>query len=244
MISIIQAKYKFLLLTFVSLFTALLMCTPLSLGHASAESLNRILVMSLDANDTNPTAYSLDQSYSIGGYYSGWVKQISQASNPYVVKVGGDRIMALLNDGTLLTKDSIYSNWVTQTTGVQWIDIGANSEMMIINSAGNVYSKKGLYDPWVQQTSGGGARDIAVGGNGRLMVIDSASNAYSKESTYDAWIKQVDGARSVGVGSTGRMVVVNGDYEVYYKDAPTLDWNIIYRSNYPNKNYSFWININ
>ena len=290
-------------------------------GTASALTSNRLMVMSLDGSDTQTTVYSVDQTYSSGGgYYSGWLKQISAASNPYVVKIGGERIVALLNNGTLLTKDSLYANWVTQTTGVLWVDVGANGEMMLINSAGNAYSKVGLYDPWVQQTSGGGTIDVAVGGNGRLMVIDSAGNAYSKDSTYDSWIKQVDGASEiylgaggqmgvinsagnaytkmnrydpwvqqtsgggtkmmaiggngrlmvidsasnayskestydawimqvagairVAVGSSGRLVVIDSNYEVYYKDAPTLDWNLVYRSNYPTKNYSYWLYIN
>jgi hypothetical protein len=75
-------------------------------------------------------------------------------------------------------------------------------------------------------------------------VLDSADDAYSKESTYAAWIKQVSGAHAVAVGSSGRLVVVDSNYEVYFKDAPTLDWNIVYRSNYPNQNYSYWLFIN
>ncbi len=226
-----------------SLFTALIVFLSLIPGYVSANALNRITIVSLDAYESNMTAYSLDEDY-YGGYYSwSWLKQVSPDSDVFTIRAGGDRMMVLLNNGTVLTKDSPYADWVTQTTGVQWTAIGANSEMMIINSAGNVYSKKGLYDPWVQQTSGGGANDIAVGGNGRLMVIDSAGNAYSKESTYDAWIKQVDGAKDIDVGITGRMVVINSNYDVYYKDAPTVGWNLIYRSNYP-QNYNLWIDMN
>ena len=227
----------------LALTATLLICFLLLPGDVSAGSSNRISVMSIDAGTNDATAYLVEEA-SYGGYYSNsWIKQVSSASKPLVMRVGGERIMVLLQDGTLLTKDSPYANWVTQTTGVLWITAGSNGEMMLINSDGNVYSKKGLYDTWVQQTSGGGAEDVAVGGNGRMMVIDSAKNAYSKESTYDAWIKQVNGAVAIDVGASGRMVVINSNYEVYYKDLPTLGWNLAYRPNYP-QNSSFWIEIN
>ena len=310
-------------------FLTALVSIVISYGQiAQAGSTNRLMVLSIDADtpcsigdQCGSTGYSLEPSYSSdGGYFFSWIKQVSPNSDAFKVRVGGDRMIALLNDGTVLTKDSIYENWVTQTTGARDIAIGANSQMMIVNSAGDVYSKLGLYDSWVQQTSGGNARSIAVGGNGRLMVVDSAYNAYSKDSTYDSWTKQVDGALyvvvgrtgqmgvinivgnayskfnrteawvqqtggggtkdfsiggngrmmvidsannayskestyaswvmqvsgafSVGVGSTGRMVVVNSNWEVYYKDLPTTEWNLIYRSNYPGKNYSYSVVIN
>ena len=197
---------------------------------ASADSVNRMVFMGYDPSvSNNSAAYSMDEAYSGGGYLSySYLQQVSPTSNPYIIQEGGSRIVVLLNDGTVLTKDDPYSNWVTQTTGARWVTIGSNGELMVIDSAGNAYSKMGTYDPWVQQTSGGSVKDVAVGGNGRLMVIDSAGNAYSKESTYDAWMEQVTGAKWIGVGSSGRMVVVDSAWNIYYKDLPNLVWNIAY----------------
>jgi len=123
---------------FPLLIATLLISFLLLSGNAEAGSLNRISVMSIDSAEYSTTfdatAYLVEEA-SYGGYYSSsWIKQVSSASKPLVMRVGGERIMVLLEDGTLLTKDSPYAHWVTQTSGVLWVDIGENSEMMLGSS--------------------------------------------------------------------------------------------------------------
>ena len=204
-----------------ALFTFLLSFNSLALASS-----NTIVGEVYDHDPSNRNSlYSINPGAD-GSYNSSqWVMQVSSASDPSVLRTGGNRFMALLNDGTLLTKDGTYGNWITQTTGVQWADIASSGEMIIVNSAGNVYTKVGTYDSWVQQTSGGGAQNIAIGGNGRLMVIDRDNNAYSKESTYDAWVLQVTGANWIGASATGRLIVDDSDFNLYYKDYTYSTWN-------------------
>jgi hypothetical protein len=98
-----------------------------------ADSVNRITSMALDSQNQS-AAYSIDPAYTGGGYYSySWTEQISHGSNPYVMINGGNRMVALLQDGTVLTKNSPYENWITQTTGARWISVGNNGEMMAID---------------------------------------------------------------------------------------------------------------
>jgi len=205
-----------------ALFTFLLSFNSLALASS-----NTIVGLAYDYSSGMGSLYSINPGAD-GSYNSSqWVMQVSSASNPFVLRTGGNRFMALLHDGTLLTKDGTYGNWITQTTGVRWAEIASSGEMIIINSAGNVYTKVGTYDPWVQQTSGGGAHDIAIGGNGRLMVIDRDNNAYSKESTYDAWVLQVTGAKWIGASATGRLIVDDSSFNLYYKDYTYATWNRI-----------------
>jgi hypothetical protein len=171
--------------------------------------------------DGSNHAYSEDLPSS-----NGWLSQIGSPATANSVAVGGNRMMAIWTNGVTsytVSKDSPTSAWVNQTTGAQAIAVGANSEMMVIDSAGGAYAKMNTYDPWVKEI-GGGAKDISIGGNGRLMVVDSANNAYSKEGLYDGWRLQVVGAKDVEVGPTGRMMVIDSAGNVYQKDNPTDPW--------------------